>query len=80
MRFLPARPRAGSAVLRFAPALRVTHPASSLSRRRESETVHENPDAGDRPVAGKAWAARGMRLRPSLAGEGYRSGFGSLYA
>ena len=37
------QPRQRCAVLRYAPALRVTHPASSLSRRRESETVMRIP-------------------------------------
>ena len=66
----------GCAVLRCAPALRVTRPASrtysNLSRRRESETVMRIPTLVTVPSPGK----RGRRLRPSLVGEGYRSGLG----
>ena len=52
--------------------LRVTRPASRLSRRRESETVMRIPTLVIVPSPGK----RGRRLRPSLVGEGYRSGLG----
>ena len=69
---LPLAATAGSAVLRCAPALRVTRPASRLSRRRESETVMRIPTLVTVPSPGK----RGRRLRPSLVGEGDRSGLG----